>query len=399
MFKPVPCIFAALALSACSAHTGGPSSEASHHHGGASALATPEAGTGVVSGSGGVPNEVAPPLFVDSGPASKRTDDAGTACTRTASAETTLAKVHLAVAFDVSGSMGKLDKPYYDPKVKWEPVVSAMKAFFTDPASMNLFASLVFFPIDSSESKRCAADSYAKPDVPMTALPSDAFGAAIDAVTPKTMSDWRGGTPTLAVLQGTYSFVEPLAKADTGSKYALVLVTDGYPQDCSSDDDKIATVAAAVKGFASELPTYVIGISNPPPGPDTVTNLNDIAVAGGTDHAFIIETGDPTATIDAFRDAVSSIRMSQLSCDFEIPPPPAGQTFDPTRANVTYTSGSTARDLAYDASCKSDGAWKFDDDSAPKRMILCDATCTAVRADAQAQLRVDFGCERRDVLR
>jgi hypothetical protein len=399
MFKPLPCIFATAALWACSAHTGGAAHGTAHHDGGASAMATPEAGAGIGSGSGGVPNEVVPPLFVDSGSPSSRTNDAGTACTRTASTETTLAKVHLAVAFDVSGSMGKLDKPYYDPKLKWEPVVTAMKAFFTDPASSNLFASLVFFPIDASESKRCNADSYANPDVPMTALPSDAFGAAIDAVTPKSMSDWRGGTPTLAVIQGTYSFVSPLAKADAGSKYALLLVTDGYPQDCSSDDDKIATVAAAVKGFASELPTYVIGISNPPPGPDTVTNLNDIAVAGGTDHAFIIQTGDPTATVNAFRDAVSSIRMSQLSCDFEIPPAPAGQTFDPTRANVTYTSGSSERDLDYDASCKAEGAWKFDDDAAPKRMILCDATCSMVRADPQAQLRVDFGCARRDVIR
>jgi hypothetical protein len=397
MFKPLPCFFAAASLAACSAHTEGAASKATRPAGGAPVMANPEAG--IATGSGGISNEGVPPLFVDSGPAPNRTADAGAACTRTASAETALAKVHLAFAFDVSGSMGKLDKPYYDPKLKWEPVVTATKAFFTDPASSNLYASLVFFPIDASESKRCSADSYSVPDVPMTPLPSDAFGAAIDAVTPKTMSDWRGGTPTLAVIQGTYAFAEPLAKADAGSKYALVLVTDGYPQDCNSTDDKIATVAAAVKAFASELPTYVIGISNPPPGPDTVTNLNDIAVAGGTDHPFIIETGDPTATIKAFQDAVSSIRMSQLSCDFEIPAPPPGQSFDPTRANVTYTSGSTERALDYDATCKADGAWKFDDDAAPKRMILCDATCSAVRADPHAQLRVDFGCARRDVIR
>jgi hypothetical protein len=122
-------------------------------------------------------------------------------------------------------------------------------------------------------------------------------------------------------------------------------------------------------------------------------------VAGGTDHAFIIETGDPTATVAAFEDAVSSIRMSQLSCDFEIPPPPAGQSFDPTRANVTYTSADTERALDYDASCKSDAAWRFDDQAAPKRMILCDATCAQVRADPDATLRVDFGCARRDVVR
>ncbi|HVW26342.1 MAG TPA: vWA domain-containing protein [Polyangiaceae bacterium] len=397
MFKPPCFLFAATALLSCSARTSGESGAPSRHGGSEPVSASPD--SGLVSGSGGSTNGDVPLLFVDSGAVPTRTDDAGTACTRTASAETELAKVHLAIAFDISGSMGKLDKPYYDPTLKWDPVVTAMKAFFTDPASSNLFASLVFFPIDSGESKRCSSDSYTKPDVPMTALPSGVFGDAIDAVTPKTMSDWRGGTPTLAVVQGTYAFVAPLAKADTGSKYALLLVTDGYPEGCSSDDDKIDTVVAAVKGFANELPTYVIGISNPPGGPDTVTNLNDIAAAGGTDRAFIIQTGDPTATVKAFQDAVSSIQMSQLSCDFEIPPPPAGQSFDPTRANVTYASGDTERALDYDASCKSDSAWRFDDETAPKRMILCDATCAQVRADPGAVLRVDFGCARRDVIR
>ena len=164
---------------------------------------------------------------------------------RTASAETSLEPVHLAFAFDVSGSMGKLDKPYHDPKLKWEPVVAATKGFFTDPASANMFASLVFFPIDEDEDLRCSPDSYLKPDVPFTPLPSDAFGSAIDAVAPKSSDDWRGGTPTLAVTKATIQFVQAAQKSDPGAKYSIVLVTDGYPQGCSDADDKIETVVAA----------------------------------------------------------------------------------------------------------------------------------------------------------
>jgi hypothetical protein len=305
----------------------------------------------------------------------------------------------LAFAFDVSGSMGKLDKPYHDPKLKWEPVVAATKGFFTDQASSSLFASLVFFPIDASESERCSADSYASPDVPFTPLPSDAFGKAIDDVTPKSTSDWRGGTPTLAVIQGTLQFVDSSMKKDPGSKYAIVLVSDGYPQGCSDADDKIETVVAAVKDASSDISTYVIGVANPPGGPDTVTNLNDIAAAGGTGKAFIIQTGDPQATIEAFRNAVKVIKETQLSCDFEIPPAPAGQSFDPGKANVTYASDGSEQALAYDATCKAEGSWRFDDEAAPSRMVLCDATCETVRADPHATLRVEFGCTRRDVIR
>jgi hypothetical protein len=407
MFTKILRVFVATAALSCSSHSYGDGDahsdmgnhpDAGHATGSGGRAGSGSGGTGASAG--------APILFVDASrpPDRGSNDDAGAACVRTASAETALAPVHLAFAFDVSGSMGKLDFPYHDPKLKWEPVVAAAKGFFGDARSSNLFASLVFFPIDSGESKRCAADSYAKPDVPVTALPSDAFASAIDAITPKSSSDWRGGTPTLAVLEGTLGFIEPLAKDDPASKYAIVLVSDGYPQGCSDTDDKIETVVAAVKKAAADIPTYVIGVANPPGGPDTVTNLNDIAAAGGTKRAFIIQTGDPSATISAFQDAVGSIRDSQLTCDFEIPPLPAGQSFDPTRANVDYASSTSdasasTEELAYDADCQSNRAWRYDDPAAPTRMVLCDATCTAVRADPHASLHVEFGCTRRDVIR
>src|SRR5262249_24120500 len=148
----------------------------------------------------------------------------------------------------------------------------------------------------------------------------------------------RGGTPTLAVIEGTIRFVQASQKDDPGSKYAIVLVSDGYPQGCSDDQDKIESVVAAVKKVSGEIPTYVIGVANPPGGPDTVTNLNDIARAGGSDKAFIIETGDPQKTTKDFLAAVGVIRETQLTCDFEIPPRPAGQSFEPSKANVTYAS-------------------------------------------------------------
>jgi hypothetical protein len=102
--------------------------------------------------AGGSLNDMPPHIFVDGSAPATPTDASTSSCARTASAETALEPVHLAFAFDVSGSMGKLDFPYHDPKLKWEPVVAATKGFFTDKASANLFASLVFSPIDESES-------------------------------------------------------------------------------------------------------------------------------------------------------------------------------------------------------------------------------------------------------
>jgi hypothetical protein len=298
--------------------------------------------------------------------------------------------VYLAVLFDVSGSMGKFDYEWHDPALKWEPVVAGTKAFFTDPASAGLEASLAFFP---AASDRCEPSSYAEPEVPFTELPSAAFGAAIDAVTPQSADDWRGGTPTLAALQGTIARLEPLAAADPDATYAIVLVTDGHPQDC--DDNSIESVAAAVSAVASTIPTYVIGVRNPPVdgAPDTVSDLDALAVAGGTGQALLIDTGNPASTTADLLTAVNGIRGQTLSCDLDLPAPPAGRELDPQRVRVSFTTAAGAVDLPYDPGCTAGGGWHYDDPTAPATIHLCPDTCTTVQGDVEAELSVAFACE------
>lgn len=304
--------------------------------------------------------------------------------------EAELRPVYLAFAFDVSGSMGKGDLEHHDRELKWDPVVAATKAFFADSASVSISASLSFFP---AASDRCDADSYATPDVPMTPLPSDAFATAIDDITPESSDDWRGGTPTLAVVNGTLSFLEPMVEEDPSSIYALVLVTDGYPQDC--DDDDIETVAEAVAAVSDTIPTYVIGVENPPGGPDTVSDLHAIAEAGGTGEAFLIETGDPEQTKLDFEAVIEDIRGRSVSCDVEIPPPPAGQVFEPGKVNVTYEISGDGRAFAYDQSCEYPDSWRYDDPAAPSVIELCPETCALAQGETTAKLLVEFGCESR----
>jgi hypothetical protein len=312
------------------------------------------------------------------------------------SSQTSLEPVYLAFAFDVSGSMGKLDKPYHDPVLKWEPVVAATEAFFASEDSRGIQASLTFFPIDD-EDGRCDAETYATPDVPMTELPSTDFADAITAITPQSEDEWRGGTPTLAVIDGTIAFLEPLVAENPNAHYAIVLVTDGYPNGC--DDDTIASVEAAVAAVSDTIPTYVIGVENPEGGPDVTTNLTTIAEAGGTEKYFKISTGDPNATQKMFQEAILGIREQTISCVVEIPPPPAGKTFDAGKVNVTLKVGGTPTQFGYDPTCTSENAWRYDDEAAPTQIELCESTCGVVQGALEATLDVEFGCERRVILK
>jgi hypothetical protein len=351
-------------------------------------------GTGgaAVSGSGGQADANRPGLAGNVSAAgsggSSGASGPGKVCAKTTT-EAKLQPVYLVFAFDVSGSMGKGDKPWHDRSLKWDPVVQATRSFFEDPKSEGLSASLTFFPADGGEDARCEVDSYLTPDVAMQGLPANAFGAALDTI---GMEDWRGGTPTQYVVQGVLNQIDA-AQAQTPGRYVIVLVTDGYPQDC--DEDSIEAVAELVKQHAAKTPTYVIGVANPPidDAPDVTTNLRDIAVAGGTDQAYVIDTGDPAKTVSDFKETIEGIRSASLSCNVEIPAPPAGETFDKTKVSVSVASGATTSKLGYASDCKGTDVWHYDDPDQPKELVLCPDTCTKIQSDPMAQLSVAFECD------
>lgn len=306
-------------------------------------------------------------------------------------ADTMLQPVFMGFAFDVSGSMGKLDEPWHDPSLKWEPVVAATKAFFSDASSVGFQASLAFFP---AEDDRCDAESYAPPDVPMTPLPSRVFAEAIDDVTPEDEDDWRGGTPTLAVTRATLEQLETSLAENPGAKHVFVLVSDGYPQGCDDEEDDIQATVDEVAAVRDHIPTFVIGVQNPPGGPDAVSNLQAVAEAGGSGEAFMVETGSSDATAAAFKAAIEAIRASVTSCTLVIPEPPNGAVFEPDKVNVTFAGTA----LGYDPACEVAGSWRYDDADAPSSIELCADTCLEVQASATQDLVLEFGCETRPAI-
>jgi len=348
----------------------------------------------------------------------------------TVSAAAELPPVYLAFAFDVSGSMGQLDQPrwWHDPESKWQPVVEATSAFFEDSSSQGLSASMALFPALEDQ---CESDNYANPEVSMTALPSDAFSDAFsdyedEVGSPLAGGDWRGGTPTQAALTGVGTSLDALRGTEEEAEFAIVLVTDGLPQGC--DADISGALQAAEDFYADGLPTYVIGIENPttPPDdlpdgwddwgscdfgdgggdtpctpPDTLEALNELARVGGTDAAFLIDTGDPSATERAFRAAIEAIRESSLACTIPMPEnPESGTSFDPDKVDVSVSVDGKKMRLNYDSECEESDSWHYDDEDDPKAIELCESACAELQANPDAELSVDFLCEPRpDIIR
>ncbi len=94
-----------------------------------------------------------------------------------------------------------------------------------------------------------------------------------------------------------------------------------------------------------------------------------------------------------FTDMAKSI-ASAVACEVAVPPPPAGEVFDPGKVNVLYTpstGGSVpiARDESKPCASGANG-WQYSSDG--KKILLCGTACSGLKADPGGKISVQFGC-------
>jgi len=274
--------------------------------------------------------------------------------------------------------------PPYDPMNRWTEESKALKAFMAAPTNTGQGAGIAFFPAATGDS--CAAASYATPAVAIASLPgaATAINAAIDKVNPAC------NTPTVASLTGALQYATSWATAHPDRRVAVVYSTDGYPKGCNGNTIAAAAqVAQMALAATPSIPTYVLGV-----GPNLMS-LNQIAAAGGTTMAYLVDTGADVATQLAM--ALGSIRSRALTCDYNIPAPSMG-ALDYNFVNVQTRIGSTGmpmliKRVADAAACAGTvGGWYYDDPKAPKVITLCPSTCMPLLSTSGSNLQVLIGC-------
>jgi hypothetical protein len=95
--------------------------------------------------------------------------------------------------------------------------------------------------------------------------------------------------------------------------------------------------------------------------------------------------------------AQSVLGSTPLACEWDIPDPPDGDTFDPTKVNVELLLNGMQQSIYYvenEAACAGgDGWYYFPDNVNPQTIRICPATCASVQAAEQASVDILFGCE------
>ncbi len=126
--------------------------------------------------------------------------------------------------------------------------------------------------------------------------------------------------------------------------------------------------------------------------------------ADGTVYSeLVMQTGGARGVIctgnwtQVFNDITAQVVAgSRVSCELDLPDPPAGQTLDPTKVNVRYQPGGVAPgsilpQVAGAGSCGS-GGWHYDNNANPTKIVMCPSTCSTIQADAAANVKVELGC-------
>jgi hypothetical protein len=295
----------------------------------------------------------------------------------------------------------------------WDPAKDALKAFVNDQSSAGIDVALDFFPTDEfdpAQPAHCAGAGLDVPAVPMGRLPMQATNVTqeLDA-RPFPVGV---GTPIEAALRGAALFcLNFQQQSASGEKCVAVLVTDGAPMGCDQDSNKLVEIAQTAYAGGNGIRTFTVALA----GADFAL-LDRIAQAGGavdcdetSDRYACDVSGGPnllSSALQKIRSVVTTVKTHvevkthvmevPVECEWTIPTPPPGQSFDRERVNVQLSAPSLSTTTRFgrvaNAAACADKGWHYDNADAPTRLIACPQTCGLLKATMQARVDILLGC-------
>ena len=235
-------------------------------------------------------------------------EPAGMICHQQSSMFTVL-EPNIVVLLDKSGSMNSGGK--------WTAAISGLNSI-ADSLATKVRFSVALFPGGG-----CGASVV----LPMGKYNAQQIKSSYASAAPNGVN-----TPTAAALDAIRTqnvASDPNDPSDGLRAKAVVLITDGDPNGCSSTVSSTSTAASRLN--SAGIPVYVIGM----PGA-TTSALQQFAQAGGTAMPYQASNTTQLTT------AIEMIASQVIACSYTLNPPPP----DPSKVWVTFGNTPVPRDPA-----------------------------------------------------
>jgi hypothetical protein len=276
---------------------------------------------------------------------------------------------------------------------RWEVLTAGMEALATSKDAADIGASITFFSVNGAEDEQCDPSSYQKPIVPLGPLSETGpdIVAKMRATTP------GGLTPTEPALQGALTYAMQEKAANPEREKVVVLMSDGYPTQCTNKlPSDITAVIAEAAAAPIPIRTFIVGIGDPNKLSTGSFNLKNYARAGKTGTPILVnETEDANATSQQIVNALLNISNKPLACEYEITPPSEGQAIDAERMTVTFQPASGKLQelprVSGPSACSGskNGGFYFDNPTNPTKVTVCPCNCAAFGAGTVSLV---YGC-------
>ena len=300
-------------------------------------------------------------------------DDDNTCAEVDAAAETKILPVDIILAIDQSGSM--------DLETTW--VEQQLNSFASQITSASVDVRVVVIASKSGDNNICVPAPLGSGNCPDDDNPPHLLH----------VDQFVGSHSAFFHILGTYDQYKSFLRPDSWKHFVVI-----------TDDDAKGT---GHEEFSTTLPTL------DPPG--MFTNWTFHAIAAKTDCYYAADDGKhykklAELTGGVFGDicqqdfqpvwdelSTQIVQESTLACAYELPDPPAGESFDATKVNlelsideqasVTIGKVSTADDCTDE-----NGGWHYDNEDNPTQIVMCPSTCDAVESASSASMSIKLGC-------
>ncbi|MFT3927804.1 MAG: hypothetical protein QM778_35075 [Myxococcales bacterium] len=187
---------------------------------------------------------------------------------------------------------------------------------------------------------------------------------------------------------GSFSSYSSMLRPDAALHFIMV-----------TDDNDVMSWA----DFKSQMDTLVKGrkytvhaIVDPPEHCATSTRPGTVYIdgakaTGGVQKSICEADWSPTFT--AIENSIQ--KTAVIPCEYDIPEPTGGETYDRTKVNVLHSLNGTTTPFMRKASmadCGSDKGWYYDNPDDPKQVLLCPMACTFAESEG-GSINLEFVCD------